>query len=179
MPALLSAELTGQAQSDGEELPTDTVVAPIAHAVHPAAAAAAEKVPCAHTAQVKLSISVPAGHAHVSEPPTTTADISGSAHAHADAEVEPAGLLAPAGQAVHDTAPSLSLKVLAGHWLHSALMPLGPYVPAKQSVHVLDPATLVRPLPHAAQSPAEVLPLVPTDVPAGQSVHRASPISSA
>ena len=179
MPALLSAELAGQAQSDADALPVSAVVAPAGHAEHVEAAVASENVPCAHTAQLRPSISVPAGHAHTSEPPETTADMSESAHAHADAEVEPAGLLAPGGQSVHDTVPSLSLNVLAGHCSHSALTPSGPYVPFSHFLHPLEPAALVRPLPHAAQSPNEALPVPATEVPAGQSMHRVMPTSSA
>ena len=171
--------MAGHEQSDADVLPTAFVVAPMGHDVQLVASAPSENVPCSHTAQLSPSTSVPAGHAQMSEPLTTVADISGSAHAHADAAVEPAGLLAPAGQSVQETAPSPSLKVLAGHGSHSGLIPLGPYVPAAQSVHAIAPATLVRPLPHAAQSPAEVLPALATKVPAGHSVHCAAPTASA
>mmetsp|Transcript_1174 Transcript_1174/g.4595 ORF Transcript_1174/g.4595 Transcript_1174/m.4595 type:complete len:262 (+) Transcript_1174:4268-5053(+) len=174
-----SAELEGHAHSSADVLRTVLVAAPKGHDVQLIETAPSENVPRSHTAQLSPSTSVPAGHAQTSEPLTTVADISGSAHAHADAEVDPAGLLAPAGQSVQDTAPLLSPKVLAGQGSHSGLMPLGPYVPAAQSVHALAPAALVRPPPHAAQSPAEVLPAPATKVPAGHSAHCAAPTASA
>ena len=101
------------------------------------------------------------------------------AQTHAELEEDPLGLVVDSGQSVQDTAPSLSLNVLAGHCSHSALTPSGPYVPFSHFLHPLEPAALVRPLPHAAQSPNEALPVPATEVPAGQSMHRASPISSA
>ena len=101
------------------------------------------------------------------------------AQTHAELEEDPLGLVVDSGQSVQDTAPSLSLNVLAGHCSHSALTPSGPYVPSGHFLQLLEPAALVRPLPHAAQLPNEALPVPATKVPAGQSAHRAMPTSSA
>jgi hypothetical protein len=179
VPSALSAELAGHVQFVVEVEPVAVVEAPSAHAVQLAELVVAEYVPCGHALPLAPSICFPAGQAHVSAPPTVTAAISGSPHAHAAELEDPSGLAAPAGQLVHDTTPVASLNVLAGQLWHVGFTALGPNVPGWQSAHPLLSAALVLPLPHEAQSAAEAPPAAERDVPAGHLAQSAMPVESA